>query len=218
MNISGAVHYSKNPQDLAVSTFGLRGFSILFTFDRFEWLPLLGIPLPESSRDAIIRTAGPGVVHNMGEWRDEASKTFTLHEVATVGLSKAVRAKRARTQFTSVSGLPPPKRQAAPVCGGQAAILDEEREVRGGEERRSVSDDLRAEATDAVADVNAADWIAEEEPDYAEDDGLEFEWEDAAYEYEDDGMVRRRFEIQKHVRSRAMLDQMDAVSSTDDLQ
>lgn len=150
----------------------------------------------------------------MVDGQDEASKTFTLHEVATVGLSKAVRAKRARTECTTVSGLPPPKRQAAPVCGGQAAILDEEREVRAGEENQSVSGDECAETTDAVADVNAADWIAEEEPDDADNDDLEFEWEDDAYEDENDGTVRRRFEIQTHVSSRAMLDQTQAISST----
>ena len=121
--------------------------------------------------------------------QNDTNQALTLHDVAAAGVSKAVRGKRARSEYVAVPGLPAPKRQAAPLCGVQAAVLDEEREVCGGEETQCVSDDEFAAAEmDAVADVNAGDWIAEEENDI-EHDNIEFEWEDDTFDNENDGTV-----------------------------
>lgn len=125
----------------------------------------------------------------MSDPNKAVDKTSTLHEVASAGLSKAVRAKRSRLEDCSaLPGLPAPKRRTAPACGGEAAIVDDHGDAPAGPVPGDISDNDDAGATDAVADVNAADWIAEEEV-FLDDDDLEFEWEDSIDDDANEGSV-----------------------------
>eukprot|EP00892_Ulva_mutabilis_P007434 jgi/Ulvmu1/5062/UM021_0079.1 len=123
----------------------------------------------------------------MSDTNKSTDKAFTLHEVASAGLTKAVKAKRSRLEdCTALPGLPAPKRRAAPACGGSAAIADVHGDAPTGPMTGDASDVEVAMAADAVADVNAANWIAEEEP-FPDGDDHEFEWEDGDHEDANDG-------------------------------
>lgn len=138
----------------------------------------------------------------MSNSNENCNAPVTLHEIASAGLSKAVRAKRSRLEDCSaLPGLPAPKRRSAPACGGKGAVADYHGDAPSGPVAGHDSDDEGARATDSVADVNAADWIAEDESAIFEDYDLEFEWEDGSNDDGTDGLVRISFSLECRIQT-----------------
>lgn len=110
------------------------------------------------------------------ESRDE--KSLTLHDVASAGLSKALRARRRPGSNQLGAWALQTDSNVAPRCGVAAIVRDDSTGDIPEPSKASAptADDVLASG--AVADENQGEWMAEEAGQGDELEDEEFDWED----------------------------------------